>query len=230
MLKVRVALTIAFSIVACASPPAPPAAGNQQAKVEKAEPRAAGEQRPQTDDDDDDDDDDDEVITFEAIVRVDSEPGSKKLQAVWLERTDGERWIVAYRAEPWLVPFADKAVEVTGGRYIPGGQAVRATHFRVDSLRVTDDKDAGLFESLGAEQTMTGRFAEQVGTVGAKDEGERYPTFTSDAGTSYELANRPDALALGTKVKVRAREMQYSKFAAHRGGPMVWVIDIDDGP
>lgn len=218
----RAALALAL-ILGCAPPPASPAAGNPPAKVEKAEPRTAPEQRPIADDDD-------EVITFPAIVRVDAEPGAKKLQGVWLERGDGERWIVAYRAEPWLAPFTDKAVEVSGGRYIPGGQAVKATHFRVDSLRVTDEKNPGLFESLGPEQTMTGTFAEQVGTVGAKDEGERYPTFASDAGDSFQLANRPDGLAYGTKVKVRAREMQYSKFAAHRGGPMIWVIEIDGGP
>jgi hypothetical protein len=221
LLTVRAAAS--FVVLLACSPPPPPTKvdGTPPAKTEAPAPKPAPEQRTAVADDDD------EVMTFDAIVRVDAEPGSKKLQGVWLERGDGERWIVAYRAEPWLVPFADKKVSVTGGRYIPGGQAVKATHFRLDALRTTDDGDPGLFESLGAEQEMTGELSERSGTVGAKDEGERYPVFTSDAGNAFELANRPDGLVYGKRVKVRVREMQYSKFAAHRGGPMVWVIAID---
>lgn len=216
----RVAIIASLSLVACTPPSAPPAAsGNPPAAVEKREPPPPVEHSNAADDDD-------EVITFPAIVRVDAEPGSKKLQAVWLERGDGERWIVAYRPEPWLVAFADKPVEVSGGRYIPGGQAVKATHFRIDTLRITDDKELGLFESVGPERTMTGIFAERTGTVGAKDEGERYPVF-DNGEAAYELANRPDPLPLGSTVKVRVRETKYSKFAAHRDGPLVWVLEVD---
>lgn len=216
------ATAVAWSILAACTPApqAVPAVTDKPASPSKAvdpatPPRDAGT--------------DETLLAFEAVVRIDVEPGSKRLQAVWLERPDGERWIVAYRAEPWLVPFDGARVNVEGSRYSPGGQAVNAPHFRLDTLTVADEADA-TFASLGAEQTMSGRFVDDVGAPGTKLEGEHWPEFASADGKSYQLANRPEALVFETAVRITAREMQYSKFTAHRGGPMIWVLAIDGKP
>lgn len=210
-------LLLASSLVGCtaSSPQSPAGAG---APVEA--PTAAPAPTPTAAD----------ALAFEATVRIDAEPGGKKLQGVWLERDDGERWIAAYRPEAWLVPFDGKRVRVTGARYTPKGQAVSSEHFRIATLEATGDGLTAGIVSVGAEVTMKGRFSEVVGEAGTKSEGERWSSFTSAGGESFALANTPEGLVTGVDVEVVARPAEYSKYAAHRGGPMIWVISIAGGP
>ncbi len=211
-------LLLAWPLVACTSNPGPargtievaPTAQPKTDSTPKSEPPA-----------------DDGVLELEATVRIDAGASAKRLDAVWLELGDGERWFVAYRREGWLAGFANRRVRVTGSRHAPAGHAVVATHFRIDTLVKLNELDGGHHASVGPEATLTGSFVERVGEVGTKLEGERYPMFTTAAGAVYALANRPEGMTWGASVTVRAREMTYSKFVAHGSGPMIWVLAIE---
>ncbi|MFT3775729.1 MAG: hypothetical protein QM820_61060 [Minicystis sp.] len=170
---------------------------------------------------------DDRLERFEAVVRVDAQPQDKKFQGVWLERGDGEKWVVAYRPEGWLRGFEGKRVSVAGERYEPQGQAIMATHFRVHTIRVLDERavDAPFFVEVGPERKMAGRFVERVGEKGTKLEGEKYTVFEADDGVAYGLANAVEATA-GVRVRVRARPVVVSPFVARRGGPSLWILDV----
>lgn len=163
---------------------------------------------------------------FAAVVRVDAKPGGKKFQGVWLERDDGERWVVAYRAEPWLVAFEGRRVDVTGAVYQPTGQAILATHFRIETLRLAGPESDAEFVAALAELRLSGTFKERVGESGTKLEGERYRVFEADDGAVYLLANYPERGEPGVAATVRARVVELSPYTAHRGGTYLWVLDV----
>lgn len=86
-------------------------------------------------------------------------------------------------------------------------------------------------ERAGAEIELAGRFAIEVGEPGTKSGGERSVEFVADDGRSFIVHNLGEAEigAPGRAVKIRAREVELSRFAAHRGGPRVWVVEIVEG-
>ncbi len=168
--------------------------------------------------------------SFEATVEIDAQPGGKKEQCVRLVRDDGERWIVAYRPEPWLQPFARKRVRVTGERYTPQGQAIMAPHYRLRTIELLESqrmRSDALLARAGEEQTLTGVFSEKVGEPGTKLAGEPYTVFTTADGRTYLLANTPDSPRPGQSQTIRAREVEYSPYVARRSGPTLWVLAID---
>ncbi|MCY1009770.1 hypothetical protein OV079_30250 [Nannocystis pusilla] len=167
---------------------------------------------------------------FTATVRVDAEPGDKKFQGVWLERDDGVRWVVAYRPEPWLAAFEGQRVQVTGAVYQPEGQAILAPHFRVETLRLAPGATTDApFVAVLAERRLAGTFQERVGGPGTKLEGERYLVFEADDGTAYLLANAPAGGDSGRAATVKARVIEMSPYVARRGGPYLWVLDVEPG-
>ncbi len=170
---------------------------------------------------------DDGLLAFDAVVQIDPAPSGKNLQAVWLERGDGARFIAAYRPEAWLRPFDGARVSVTGRTWSPEGQAVRATHLRIETLRRIDAPEDAELVAVGPERTLPGRFVQSVGEPGTKGEGESYVTFAPTIGGSYLLANQPAALRFDVEVEITAREAELSRFAARRGGPTLWVLGID---
>jgi hypothetical protein len=165
------------------------------------------------------------VQEFEAVVRVDERPGGKKFQGVWLERDGGERWVVAYRPEGWLRAFEGRRVRVTGEVYQPFGQAIAATHFRVATLRIVGQEPDAHLVSAGPARALVGEFAERVGAPGTKLEGERYTVFVA-GGTEYLLAGAPEDARPGARVKIEARAVEPSPYAAHRGGEHLWVLTV----
>jgi hypothetical protein len=161
---------------------------------------------------------------MQATLRIDAKPGGKKFQGVWLERDDGAKWVISYRPEGVWRSFEGKRVRVRGAIYQPRGQAINATHFRVDWLAVAGDDDSTDLVEVNGERTYAGSFEELVWPAGTKLEGEKTTVFSSE-GKQYFLANRPDGIALGKSVEVHAREVVPSPRMARPGGPFLWILD-----
>jgi hypothetical protein len=168
---------------------------------------------------------------LDAIVEIDEKPGGKKFQGVWLVQDGGERWVISYRAEPWLREFEGLRVHARGERYTPEGQAINATHFRLAEMRVIDPQARlSLFVEVGPERTLTGVIREEVGAPGTKSEGERWHVLDSESDGRFMLVNTPEGIVLEQRIAVRARSIVFSPFVAHRGGPALWVLDVDRDP
>ena len=207
-MKERFALSALALACACGAPQ--PAAPNSQAHT----PHPATVSRAQA---------------FEAVLQIEAKPGEKRLQGVWLERADGQRWIIAYRAEPCWRPFAGRRVRARGETYQPEGQAVLATHFRVRALELVDPKAEPMAEliALGDEQVLSGSFQQMTWPAGSKLEGESQLVFERSDGTRYFLSGVPQAApAAGQRVEVRAREATPSPYMAHPGGPHLFVLEV----
>lgn len=162
---------------------------------------------------------------FVATVRIDPKPGGKKFQGVWLQRDDGKRLLIDYRARGLWRPFEGKRVRVTGTSYTPKGQAIAAAHFRVATMQMVDDKSTATLIWLGPEQKLEGKLSIRTGDPKSKMGGQSYPVFTTSGGTTYQLAN-----SINTKpgpVIVTAREAKRSRFVTHMPGPLIWVLDTD---
>lgn len=173
----------------------------------------------------------DDLQDIDATVEIDAEPGGKKFQGVWLAMGGDTRWVVSYRAEPWLREFEGQRVHARGRIYSPQGQAIRATHFRLEHMRVIDPQaKISTFVEVGPERTLTGVMRQDIGAAGTKSEGERWHVFDSETDGRFLLANTPDDIVLEQRIAVRARSIVYSPFVAHRGGPTLWVLDVDRDP
>ncbi len=162
---------------------------------------------------------------FTATVRIDAEPGAKRLQAVWLERADGSQWVIDYRPRACWRPLEGATVTATGSVYTPQGQAISAIHFRVDALRATElTPELGLV-AVGPEQTLTGTLLNAVGEAGTKSEGSGWTEFRDNDGPTWPLYN-PSALGeLTGAVTLTVREVELSPFSAHIGGPQLCILD-----
>lgn len=167
---------------------------------------------------------------FEAVVRVDAKPGGKKFQGVWLERADGERWVVAYRPEAWLRVFEDQKVRVIGETYEPPGQRISATHFRITTLR-TVERGRGPLLAVGPEQTFTGNFKRVAGGAGTKSEGSSWWTFVAADGATHEIEGTPEKAEIveGKAVTITARRVEPDmSYTARRGAESwLWVVRVD---
>lgn len=165
---------------------------------------------------------------FEAVVRFDEKPSGKKFQGVWLERKDGERYVVAYRPQAWLRGFEGRSVKVTGSTYEPQGQRISATHFRIDTLKVERRGEGPILE-VGPERTLIGNFKSVSGSPGTKAEGSTWWVFVTAEGAEYEVEGAPEKATLkagAAKIVARVVEPDMS-FVARRGGPCVWVLEIE---
>ncbi|MFY0540567.1 hypothetical protein [Nannocystis pusilla] len=120
-------------------------------------------------------------------------------------------------------------MQVTGTVYQPQGQAIMATHFRVETLRLADPDATTTAHVVAvfAERRLAGKFQERVGGPGTKLEGERYLVFEAEDGTAYLLANVPVGGEPGRAASVKARVIEMSPYIARRGGTYLWVLDVE---
>ncbi len=163
---------------------------------------------------------------FEAVLRVDEKPGGKRFQGVWLERAKGPKLLIAYRALGCFTPFAGHRVAVTGEAYVPQGQAIGASHFRVRTMKLVDATKPVTFVSVGPEQALSGRFGMAQGAPGSKMADSTWPVFSA-GGASFQIAN-PSVIAdaAGKAAKVTAREVVRSPFMTHMGGRVLWLLSV----
>lgn len=195
------------------SPTAPPTA---EVKVEPTTPSGEAKVETRT-----------AVAEFEAVVRVDERPGGKKFQGVWLERADGERWVAAYRPLGWLRVFDGFKVRVTGGTYEPFGQAIRATHFHVDTIKISMRAEVSLLE-VGPETAMTGTFVQVRGEAGSKSAGETWWTFVAADGKTYEIEGVTEGTIAAGAARVVARvAVPDWSYRARRGGEYLWLVKVE---
>jgi hypothetical protein len=165
--------------------------------------------------------------TLRATLTIDEQPGGKKFQGVWLDADDGIRRVISYRADPWWQPFDGLRVEAKGRSYAPKGQAISAAHFRVEELQVIDPGPDDALVSITAERELLGSFALATWPEGSKLAGDTRKVFHSDHGVAYELHRLPDsAPTLDQRVRITARVVEPSRFAARPGGPWLWVLEV----
>ena len=164
---------------------------------------------------------------FEAVLRISEHPVGKKARPVWLEREDGERWLVAYQPDPCWLALDGQLVRVHGRRYEPALQALSAVHFRVSALSCAGT-DAPFVE-VGPECTLTGTIECIHGTPGSKSAGSSWLVFAPDDGSaSYQLVN-PELVEapVGDTVVVVARPVALSPYTAHRSGRWLCLLESD---
>jgi hypothetical protein len=164
-----------------------------------------------------------------ATVRIDAQPGGKKFQGVWLEFSADQRWVVDYRPRELWKPFENREVLVTGECYVPFGQALMATHFRVDHMKfVTPERGRGPLLELHAEQMLRGSFVTHQFPEGSKRADSPALTFRADDGTEYFLAGASQELpAAGTVARIKAREVTPDmSWMAQPGGRKLWILDV----
>ncbi|MFT4975507.1 MAG: hypothetical protein ACI8S6_001394 [Myxococcota bacterium] len=155
------------------------------------------------------------MISFAATVRIDPEPSGKQLQAVWLERDSGTRWVVAYRPDSCWRAVEDQKMIVIGEVYPPPGQAISATHFRVDSLRAEELTPELTVAAMGAEQTVTGHLAETDAPRG-RHKGVPDIVLLADDGRQWMFSGSPIAIEVGKPVTAIGRPISLSPYTVHR--------------
>ena len=137
------------------------------------------------------------------------------------------------RAYDWLKSLEGRAVRMTGETYWPDGQAIKATHYRVDTMWVLADASAVPILGFGPQTTLTGTLVKKTGPPSSKSAGEPFLTFLTIDGTEYLVEGAPAELAEGTQkqVQVQARAVAPSmQYAARRGGDWLWVLKLGPGP
>ena len=171
-----------------------------------------------------------EPIEFTATVRIDARPGGKKFQGVWLERPDGEKWVIDYRPRDCWKPMEGLTVTARGQTYAPEGQAISATHFKVEELRLVTLTAEATLVAVGEEWTLTGTLLTTAGEVGSKSEGSTWTEFKSADGPIWPLYN-PSALdGLTGGITLTGREVELSPFSAHIGGPQLCILNARSNP
>ena len=159
-----------------------------------------------------------------ATLRIDAEPSGKRFQGVWLELPDGARWVIDYRPRACWLALADQEVVAVGAHYTPEGQAIRAPHFRVETLRVRDATSASVV-ALGPEQTWTGTVVEVQGAPGSKQEGTSWLVLRTAErdwrGTAALLAPH-----VGETVVVQGRGVEFSPYVARAADAELCVLSI----
>lgn len=164
-------------------------------------------------------------MSFEATLTVDELPSGKSLQGVWLRQDGSEPMIIDYRPHGCWTPFAQRRVRVTGSTYAPSGQAITATHFRVETLEVVDPAHMTSLLSVGPEQTLEGTLRTATGLAGSKQEGTTWPVLVTTNET-WRILNTADVARFseGQSLTIDARQVVLSPFTAHAAEPRVYVI------
>lgn len=167
---------------------------------------------------------------FTATVRIDAQPGGKRFQGVWLERDDGERWVIDYRPRDCWRPLEDLQVHAIGSTYTPPGQAITATHFEVSMLTVIDPSPEARLVAVGPEKTLSGTVLTESGSAGSKSEGSSWLVFRSEDGVSRTLYNPSMLGTLTGSVTLTGRSVELSPYAAHIAGPQLCILTVRSTP
>jgi len=166
-------------------------------------------------------------------LRVAPEQNATRFYGVWLERQDGSRWVIDYRARALWKWFADREVLITGECYAPEGHAIRATHFRVLTLRPVEPKlGLGPYLLIGPEQEFRGEVTSIAAPPGSKLAGSSRTVFKADDGTTYNIAGEQVPKLGPATLHARVLEPDMSHHA-RTDGPDLWIVDRfeadDDG-
>jgi hypothetical protein len=162
------------------------------------------------------------------VLTIDPQPGGKKFQGVWFETGD-QRFVLAYRPHELWKWFVGREVVITGGCYEPFGQAINATHFDVETLRVAvEERGVGPYFSFGPKQWFVGEVVDVGAPPGSRFAGTSRRVFRTDDGQTFGLAggDLPDP---GRRVRIRARTLEPDMtYVARTSGPDLWIDDAVD--
>lgn len=171
--------------------------------------------------------------TTEGIVRVSKEADSQEKRLVFrgveIERQGKGPLVVSYGADDLWREFDGQRVWVRTESYTPEGRAIGGEHARVTELWLVDESLAKRYLGFGPSKTMNGELKKLTGEKGSKSEGETTVVFIDAAGTTHQVLSPPaknEKEQLG-KVKVVARSVELSKFAAHLGMPAIWLAAVE---
>jgi len=164
--------------------------------------------------------------TLTGTVRVGAGEGVPLgFEGVHLDEPDGTKWIVAYEQDPLWRAFDGQIVAAKGAPYEPVSHAVPAKHFRVESWQLADPKTASVYVSVGPIVELSGTIAVTKRPAGSKLEGEDAVTFHATDGRTFVVVNLPPSVTGDAVVTVRAREIEWSPYAAHVGGDPLWIVE-----
>jgi hypothetical protein len=199
---------IVVVVAACSSPSVKPSEPRPTNTAPTAAPSAANERR--------------------GMLAIDPEPGGKKFQGVWFESGD-QRFVLDYRPHGLWTVFAGREVVITGGCYQPFGQAISATHFEVETLRVAEEtRGIGPYFSFGPKQRMLGEVVDVEAPPGSKLSGTSQRMFRTDGGETFALAGG-DVPDPGKRVRITARQLEPDmSYVARSNGPDLWIHDAAD--
>lgn len=162
------------------------------------------------------------------VLTIDPEPGPKKIQRVWFEG-GGQRFVLDYRATELWRWFAGREVVITGGCYRPFGQAIMATHFAVEQLRVAERaRGIGPYFSFGPAHWLLGEIFDVEAPLDGKLAGSSQRRFRTDTGQTFALAGGavPEPRR---RVRIRVRELEPDmSYVARSSGPDLWIHEAVD--
>ena len=167
---------------------------------------------------------------FHATVRIDATPSGKKAQPVWLEFGADKRWLIDYRPRELWRSFEDALVIVTGICYQPFGQALSATHFKVERLRFAAPPTHSVpILEIGPELVLKGSFVLEAAPPGSRREGSDSVEFRSNTGSNYAIAGNSAGSWEPGAATITARRVELNlAYAATTGGPQLWILSIHD--
>ena len=160
------------------------------------------------------------------VLRVDTEPGSKRLQAVALVPSDGsEAVVLSYRAPAFWQSLNGRTALVYGRpeQPDPRAQAVVAPHFAWTRVELADrlDPDAA-WVSVGRLEAVKGRVEVRAGDPGTKSEGSSWTVIAAER--ALRVAN-PDGLEVGAEVELLGHLLEPSPVRTGMGGPELWWVE-----
>ncbi|HTJ80232.1 MAG TPA: hypothetical protein VL400_00875 [Polyangiaceae bacterium] len=164
-----------------------------------------------------------EPLAFTATVVVGG--GSEKaFDGIVLRESDGTKWIASHERDPLWAAFEGQTVSVVGTASEPADSALSARSIQAASWKIVDPKKATLWLSVGPVVELTGTLIVSSWPKGSKLEGSDEITFRASDGKTYSVVHRPEGLAAGTNLRVRARALEWSPFAQHAGTDPLWIV------
>lgn len=168
------------------------------------------------------------ALAFDGVVRAsdDVRTVGKTFRGAWIERDDGERWVIDYDPDSPFRALRDTRVHVEGERYVPDHQALVGPHFRVQKLTAQDARAA--LSSVGPRVRLRGHFDDVPGEKGSLSEGETIHRFVDASGRAFFLARAPEGThGLGGACEIDAYEVEIGPSTQHLGGPTLWILRVD---
>jgi hypothetical protein len=168
-----------------------------------------------------------------ATLRIDATPGPKHFQGVWLELAADKRWVIDYRPRELWRGFDGQSVIVTGHCYVPFGEALLATHFKVERMRFATSLRWGSVPILevGPERLVRGMLVEHEYAAGSKLAGSRETRFQPDTPidgvAAFQIAGGigPDAPTFDTRITVKARALVGNRaYTSTSSDAQIWIV------
>jgi hypothetical protein len=171
-----------------------------------------------------------------ATLRIDATPGPKHFQGVWLELAADKRWVIDYRPHELWRGFDGQAVIVTGHCYVPFGEALLATHFKVERMRFATPPSGSVpILEVGRERLVRGMLVEHEYAAGSKLAGSRDTRFRPDTPIDgvavFQIAGGigQDTPTFDTPITVKARTLVGNRtYSSTSSDAQIWIVSTHE--